>query len=114
MKLSKIGGGRITARPHDGLRYNNDTAKVGIYRKLSVTLQEKLRIMADYIFYKNNENDTIWWVDSIGFKGDFLFSFDKKVVFNLFADYPRKLTAEQKATFDKENPYWADFFKDRL
>ena len=31
----------------------------------------------------------------------------------MFADYPHKLTPEQKETFDKENPYWADFFKDR-
>ncbi len=31
----------------------------------------------------------------------------------MFADYPHKLTAEQKAVFDKENPHWADFFSDR-
>ena len=41
------------------------------------------------------------------------FSFDKKTVFNMFADYPYKLTEEQKRIFDKENPYWADFFSDR-
>ena len=46
-------------------------------------------------------------------KGVFLFSFDKHTVFNLFADYPDKLTAEQRALFDKENPYWANFFRDR-
>ncbi len=64
-------------------------------------------------FYKENSSDVIWWVDTSDQDGVFLFSFDKKEVFNLFADYPHKLTPEQKQIFDKENPYWADFFKDR-
>lgn len=66
-----------------------------------------------YPFYKNNKNDSIWWVDNYDSVGVRLFSFDKNQVFNLFSDYPYKLTKEQKAIFDKENPYWADFFKDR-
>lgn len=66
-----------------------------------------------YQFYKENKNDKIWWVDVTDRVGMWLFSFDKKKVFNLFRDYPHKLTAEQKAAFDKENPYWADFFSDR-
>jgi hypothetical protein len=64
-------------------------------------------------FYKNNETDVIYWVDDPETKGEFLFSFDKEQVFNLFEDYPWKLNKEQKRIFDKENPYWADFFKDR-
>lgn len=65
-------------------------------------------------WYKENPNDKIYWLDnSNDVKGEFVFSFDKKTTFNLFADYPHKLTAEQKAIFDKENLYWADFFKDR-
>lgn len=64
-------------------------------------------------FYKENEADQIWWVDTSDRVGEFLFSFDKKKVFNLFADYPHNLTPEQKEIFDKENPYWKDFFKDR-
>lgn len=64
-------------------------------------------------FYKNNPSDVVWWVDNHGTVGEWLFSFDKKHIFNMFADYPHKLTPEQKAIFDKENPYWADFFKDR-
>lgn len=61
-------------------------------------------------FYKNEPTDKIWWVTNLDTVGEFLFSFDKKKIFNLFQDYPWKLTAEQKELFDKENPYWANFF----
>lgn len=64
-------------------------------------------------FYKNSPGDKIWWVDNPETVGEWLFSFDQKKVFNMFADYPHNMTAEQKAIFDKENPYWADFFSDR-
>lgn len=64
-------------------------------------------------FYKENQTDKIWWVDDPDAKGVWLFSFDKITVFNLFEDYPYKLTKGQKAIFDRENPYWANFFKDR-
>ena len=64
-------------------------------------------------WYKENETDVIWWLDTSDMDGEFIFSFDKQTAFNMFADYPHKLTPEQKDIFDKENPYWADFFKDR-
>ena len=65
-------------------------------------------------FYKENNTDKIWWVDnSNDKKGEVLFSFDKKKVYNLFADYPHNLTETEREIFDKENPYWAEFFKDR-
>jgi len=64
-------------------------------------------------FYKNNPTDKIWWINNPEKVGEWLFTFDKNTVFNMFADYPHKLTAEQKKIFDEENPYWADFFKDR-
>lgn len=64
-------------------------------------------------FFKNNPTDKIWWVDNPSEKGKWLFSFDRKKVFNMFADYPHKLTADQKRVFDAENPYWRDFFADR-
>lgn len=64
-------------------------------------------------FYKENPNDKIYWVDDREKVGEWLFSFDRKKIYNMFADYPHNLTKEEKEIFDKENPYWADFFKDR-
>lgn len=64
------------------------------------------------VWERENPGAKVWrWFD--GSKGNFVFSFDKIHKFYLFRDYPYKLTREQKAIFDKENPYWADFFKDR-
>ena len=65
------------------------------------------------LWYKQEETDIIWWQDTPDRVGEFLFSFDKKKTYNLFADYPYNLTKEEKEIFDKENPYWAEFFKDR-
>ena len=42
-----------------------------------------------------------------------LFTFDGEKVFNLFRDYPHALSEKEKQIFDSENPYWAEFFKDR-
>ena len=65
-------------------------------------------------WYKNDPTDKIWWLDNAYEKvGEWIFSFDKKTTFNMFADYPHKLTKEQKEIFDKENPYWKNFFSDR-
>ncbi len=64
-------------------------------------------------FYKNNDSDAIFWIDNIGVIGEHLFSFDKRKIYNLFADYPHKLSAIEKETFDRENPFWVSFFKDR-
>lgn len=66
-----------------------------------------------YDFTKNHKGDKIWWTSEVGVIGCPIFSFDKKTLFYLWRDYPYKLTKEQKAVFDKENPYWANAFKDR-
>lgn len=64
------------------------------------------------LFYKNKDSDLIYWIDNAKEKvGEWLFTFDKRRIFNLFADYPHNLTPEQKAVFDSENPYWAEFFE---
>lgn len=53
------------------------------------------------------------WIENPDKVGEMLFTFDGETVFNLFRDYPYKLTPEQKKMFDDLNPYWAEFFKDR-
>lgn len=55
------------------------------------------------------------WVDNPDKVGEHLFTFNGgKTAYNLFSDYPNSLTPEEKEIFDKENEYWAEFFKDRL
>lgn len=71
------------------------------------------KYMGKYPFYHRREKDKIWWVRITDRVGYHLFSFDKEKVYNLFADYPHNLTPEEKALFDKENPFWAKFFKSR-
>lgn len=61
-------------------------------------------------FYKNNKDDVIWWVDNYELDGVMEFTFDKEKIYNLFQDYPHALTPEQKAIFDRENPFWVKFF----
>ena len=63
--------------------------------------------------YKKNEGDKVWWVDDPNSGGNIMFTFDKKRFFYLFRDYPDKLTVEEWEIFNKENPYWVEFFEDR-
>lgn len=63
------------------------------------------------IFYKKNPKDKIWWVDNGGdVKGEMVFSFDKKKLYNLFKDYPQNLSKEEKEIFDSENEFWKEYF----
>ena len=64
-------------------------------------------------FYKKAPDDKVWWLNNIGIIGEHVFSFDKIKTYNLFAKYPHSLTPEEKEIFDRENPFWADFFSDR-
>ncbi len=97
------------------LDFNKENAKVDglLYNLPFVIKHNQNQETAKYNFYKNNEDDKVWWVDNHEKIGEHLFTFDKKTIFNLFKDYPYKLTTEEKNIFDKENPYWKDFFKDR-
>lgn len=64
-------------------------------------------------WYKNEPSDKVWWLDTDDIIGEFIFSFDQKKKFNLFADYPAKLTPMERQIFDADNPFWKEFFKDR-
>jgi hypothetical protein len=57
--------------------------------------------------------DDFKWIDNNDKIGEMLFTFDGEKIFNLFADYPYKLSEEERRVFDEANPFWADFFKDR-
>lgn len=62
---------------------------------------------------KNKKTNGFMWIENPDKVGEMLFTFDGEKIFNLFRDYPHELTPEQKRIFDEENPYWAEFFKDR-
>ena len=69
-------------------------------------------------FYKKNKNDRIWWTSELDENNEslldsHLFSFDKKKVYDLFKDYPNRLTNEEQEIFDKENPFWVKFFSEK-
>ena len=66
--------------------------------------------MKDNRWYKNKKGDRIWWLENPEKVGEMIFSFDRKTEYNLFRDYPEKLTKQQRRIFERENPYWADFF----
>lgn len=63
-------------------------------------------------FYKDKENkdNKIWWTSKIDTTGELNISFDRKKIYNLFKDYPYNMTEEEIEIFEKEEPYWANFF----
>ena len=60
-------------------------------------------------WFKMNADEKVWWKDTGDEFWKYIISFDKKNELDLFEDYPHRLTAEEKETFDKEYPDWADF-----
>jgi len=76
-----------------------------------ITSESNLEGYSD--FYKDSEEEEVWWIDKIGVIGEILFSFDKKKIYNLFLDYPHNMTEEEVKIFDSENPFWTDFFSQR-
>ncbi len=61
-------------------------------------------------YYKNDEEDKVWWKKNTD---EYLISFDRKKDYDLFRDYPDKLTAEERKIFDQENPLWKDLLQKR-
>ncbi len=64
-------------------------------------------------FYKNYPTDKIYWVENKDCEGIWEFSYDKKKIYNMFADYPHNMTEEEIEIFDKENQLWKDFLANR-
>lgn len=58
---------------------------------------------------KNNPKDKVWWLDIHQDKGTIVFLFDRKERFYLYREY-FKMNEEQQRIFDKENPFWVNFF----
>ncbi len=67
----------------------------------------------EFYFYKNKPADKVWWIRYVGRVGPLPISFDKHSIYNLWPDYPQRMTAEKKKIFDEENPFWAEFFRPR-
>lgn len=62
----------------------------------------------------NDQNhNSFRWIRNPEQKGERLFTFDGKRIFNLFRDYPHELSSEEKELFDSVNPFWTDFFRNR-
>ena len=93
---------------------NNDLMecdKPSSYHELDEVLISESNLVGYSDFYKNNEESKIWWIDNIDLRGELLFSFDQQKIYNLFLDYPHNMTEEEVRIFDRENPFWRDFFK---
>ena len=73
----------------------------------------RVKVAQSSNFYKNKKTDINWWVDNPDDIGIFEFSFDRAKIYNLFRDYPDAMTPEEVKIFDRENPFWAEFFADR-
>ena len=80
---------------------------------LKNVIYEKRSSAVPNIWYKNKETDTIWWKDDPTVIGVWIFSFDKTTEFNMFHDYPYKLTKEQKQIFDRNLEEFIDKWKNR-
>ncbi len=66
-------------------------------------------------FQKKSRKSKVYWTAPAGeCIGVMLFSLDKKNIYNLFYDFPHNLTDEEVKIFCKSEPFWAEFFCDRL
>ena len=92
--------------------FEENTYEIGELEKASKTGVYDLTKFWGFI--KSNKKNRVWWNSPIGYDGMQYFSFDKKKLYNLFQDFPRKLTKEEIKIFVEEEPYWANFFRKRL
>ena len=91
----------------------NDYSKQAPFDEIDEPIFSESNLEGYSDFYKDSEESKVWWIDKIDVRGEILFSFDQKKIYNLFRDYPHNMTEEEVRIFDRENPYWRDFFSDR-
>lgn len=70
--------------------------------------------ISDFQIQDDNGGKRIWWARSLKYIGRHYFTFDKQNFYNLFSDFPYKLTKEEIKIFIEDEPYWADFFESRF
>ena len=76
-----------------------------------MTREEYMRIQnGEVVWAKNNPNDRISWKHSDEDNMVFRFDDDPETEYYLYRDYA-ELPQDRKAVFDRENPYWAAYFR---
>lgn len=89
----------------------NDYSKQDPFDEIDEPIFSESNLEGYSDFYKDSEESKVWWVDTAWFaKGLMLITFDKKKFYNLFKDYPHNMSSEEVEIFDRENPFWKDFF----
>ena len=71
-------------------------------------VQYNIEVASMENFYKNNPNSRVWWLakDECDFD-EFLFSFDKKKIYNLYEDYGHNMTDEEMEILNEDEPEMA-------
>ena len=66
-------------------------------------------------WYKEHPKDKTVWLAQPDVIGEYIFHIEggSGKIYNMFADYPHNMNPNDKKVFDRENPFWADFFKGR-
>ena len=72
-------------------------------------------VTEEYAFYKDNVTDKCWHVErKEQVVGPLEFTFDFKKIYNLWTDYPWKMSEKEVEIFNEEQPFWRDFFSYRF
>ena len=89
-------------------QYNAERAKQEAAERERREAERKQQDM-DRLFYRKKHTDSVWWLKDNA-DGQF-FTFDKVTLYDLKADYPAHLSAEQREIFDSENAFLAASYR---
>lgn len=63
---------------------------------------------------KSHKNSKVYWLQNdnqcVRPRGEWIFSFDKKYIYNFYGDYPKRMTKKEVEFFDKYEPFWSKYF----